>query len=112
MLRGCAHGDLHGRNILVGIVRDQAMWPTVFDYEDMGPCNLIGWDFVKLETELKIRAYVDLFGGTAAAKFIQQVQRFEIELNLLTEECHRNRSWPETGDRRHTRGTAARPSCW
>ena len=57
MLRGCAHGDLHGRNILVGIVRDQAMWPTVFDYEDMGPCNLIGWDFVKLETELKIRAY-------------------------------------------------------
>ena len=57
MLRGCAHGDLHGRNILVGIVRDQAMWPTVFDYEDMGPRNLIGWDFVKLETELKIRAY-------------------------------------------------------
>ena len=63
MLRGCAHGDLHGRNILVGIVRDQAMWPTVFDYEDMGPCNLIGWDFVKLETELKIRAYLDVFGG-------------------------------------------------
>ena len=65
------HGDLHGRNILVGIVRDQAMWPTVFDYEDMCPCNLIGWDFVKLETELKIRAYVDVFGGTAAAKFIR-----------------------------------------
>ena len=98
MLRGCAHGDLHGRNILVGIVRDQAMWPTVFDYEDMSPRNLIGWDFVKLETELKIRAYIDLFGGTAAAKFIQQVQRFEIELSLATEECHRNRSWPEIGD--------------
>ena len=97
MLRGCAHGDLHGRNILVGIVRDQAMWPTVFDYEDMSPRNLIGWDFVKLETELKIRAYVDLFGGTAAGKYIQQVQRFEIDLSLLTEECHRNRSWPEVG---------------
>ena len=95
MLRGCAHGDLHGRNILVGIVRDQAMWPTVFDYEDMSPSNLIGWDFVKLETELKIRAYVDVFGGTTAAKYIEQVQRFEIELSLLTEECHRNRSWPE-----------------
>jgi hypothetical protein len=98
MLRGCAHGDLHGRNILVGIVRDQAMWPTVFDYEDMSPRNLIGWDFVKLETELKIRSFVDLFGGSGAAKFIQQVQRFEIDLSLLTEECHRNRSWPEVGD--------------
>ena len=97
MLRGCAHGDLHGRNILVGIVRDQAMWPTVFDYENMSPSNLIGWDFVKLETELKIRAYVDLFGGTAAGKYIDQVQRFEIGLSLLTEECHRNRSWPEVG---------------
>ena len=97
MLRGCAHGDLHGRNILVGIVRDQAMWPTVFDYEDMSPCNLIGWDFVKLETELKFRAYVDVFTGTTATKFIQEIQRFEIELCLLTEECHRNRSWPDVG---------------
>jgi hypothetical protein len=68
-----------------------------YDYEDMSPRNLIGWDFVKLETELKIRAYVDMFGGTAAGKYIQQVQRFEIELSLLTEECHRNRSWPEVG---------------
>jgi hypothetical protein len=97
MLRGCAHGDLHGRNILVGIVRDQAMWPTVFDYENMSPSNLIGWDFVKLETELKIRVFVDLFGGTSAAKYIHEVQRFEIELSLLTEEYHRNRSWPEVG---------------
>jgi len=98
MLRGCAHGDLHGRNILVGIVRDQAMWPTVFDYEDMGPCNLIGWDFVKLETELKIRSYLDVFGGGAPAQFIRQIQCFEIQLNRMTEECHRNRSWPEVGD--------------
>ena len=50
---------------------------------------------MKLETELKIRAYVELFAGTAAAKFVQRVQRFEIELSQLTEECHRNRSWPE-----------------
>ena len=97
MLRGCAHGDLHGRNILVGIVRDQAMWPTVFDYEDMSPCNLIGWDFVKLETELKMRANLDVFGGGAAARFIQQVQCVEVEMNLATEECHRNRFWPEVG---------------
>jgi hypothetical protein len=95
LLRGCAHGDLHGRNILVGIVRDQAMWPTVFDYEDMGPCNLIGWDFVKLETELKIRAYLDVFGGGPPAAYIKEIQRFEIELALRTEDCHRNRSWPE-----------------
>jgi hypothetical protein len=74
------------------------MWPTVFDYEDMGPCNQIGWDFVKLETELKVRAYLDVFGGGTPAEFIQQVQRFEIELNRQTEECHRNRSWPEIGD--------------
>ena len=98
MLRGCAHGDLHGRNILVGLVRQRAMWPTVFDYEDMGPCNLIGWDFVKLETELKIRASLDVFAGTTTAKFIEGVQRFEIALNELTEQCHLSRSWPETGE--------------
>ncbi len=98
MLRGCAHGDLHGRNILVGLVRQRAMWPTVFDYEDMGPCNLIGWDFVKLETELKIRASLDDFAGTTMAQFIEGVQRFEIALNELTEQCHLSRIWPETGE--------------
>jgi hypothetical protein len=36
-----------------------------------------------------------LYGGTAAAKFVQQVQRFETGLSFLTEECHRNRSWQE-----------------
>jgi hypothetical protein len=97
MLRGCAHGDLHGRNILVGILRDQAMWPTVFDYEDMGPCNLVGWDFVKLETELKIRAYLDLFGGKSAAEFTESVLEFEIAIHGRTEECHRDRCWPEAG---------------
>src|SRR5205807_2181974 len=57
MLRGPAHGDLHGRNVIVGRVRDRVLWPAVFDYEDMSDCNLVGWDFVKLETELKVRAY-------------------------------------------------------
>src|SRR5262249_14449306 len=61
MLRGYAHGDLHGRNVLVGVVRERVLWPTVFDYEHMGPGNLVGWDFVKLETELKVRAYDALF---------------------------------------------------
>jgi hypothetical protein len=95
MLRGCTHGDLHGRNILVGIVRDHAMWPTVFDYEDMGPCNLVGWDFVKLETELKIRAHLHTFGGGGSAEFNELVREFEIALNRRTEECHRDRCWPE-----------------
>ena len=98
MLRGCAHGDLHGRNILVGLVRDQAMWPTVFDYEDMGPCNLIGWDFVKLETELKIRAYLDVFGGGDPGAVHPRVQDFEIAPEPQTEQCHRDRAWPEIGD--------------
>jgi hypothetical protein len=97
MLRGCAHGDLHGRNILVGIVRDQAMWPTVFDYEDMSPGNLVGWDFVKLETELKIRAYLDIFGRKSAVEFTESVREFEIALYCRTEEYHRGRCWPEAG---------------
>src|SRR5205823_1120643 len=97
MLRGCAHGDLHGRNILVGIVRDQALWPVVFDYEDMGPCNLLGWDFVKLETEPKVRAYPAVFPGGTSRWFLQSVQQFEVELNEQTERSHLSRSWPEVG---------------
>jgi hypothetical protein len=98
MLRGCSHGDLHGRNILVGIVREQALWPVVFDYEDMGPCNPVGWDFVKLETELKVRAYLDVFAGGTQPQFVRSVQRFEVGLNGETEDCHRSRCWPEVGD--------------
>src|SRR5205085_1532427 len=98
MLRGCAHGDLHGRNILVGIVRDQAMWPTVFDYEDMGPRNLIGWDFVKLETELKIRAFISVFSGKETIPFAREVQAFEIELDRRTEEFYHGTPWPDVGN--------------
>ena len=97
LLRGCAHGDLHGRNVLVGIVRERALWPTVFDYEEMGPCNLVGWDFVKLETELKIRAYLEDFAGVVPSEFVRNVQDFEIDLDARTEECHRDRAWPAVG---------------
>ncbi|MDC0936463.1 hypothetical protein OAS39_09255 [Pirellulales bacterium] len=93
MLRGCAHGDLHGRNILVGVVSERALWPTVFDYEDMGACNLVGWDFVKLETELKIRAF-SLVMSRTETQFISQVRDFEIELNALTEQFYLDGSWP------------------
>ena len=106
MLRGQAHGDLHGRNILVGIVDGRALWPAVFDYEDMGVNNLIGWDFVKLETELKIRAYAELFRtatgpgimGGAGPRFVTAVQKFEMELNEATEDYHQSGSWPSPRD--------------
>ena len=97
LLRGCAHGDLHGRNILVGIVRERAMWPAVFDYEDMGPDNLIGWDFVKLETELKIRAYPAIFAG-GESSFISAVSTFEKELNAMTEQAQLDDAWPSAPD--------------
>lgn len=93
MLRGCAHGDLHGRNILVGLVRERALWPTVFDYEDMGPCNLLGWDFVKLETELKIRA-VSAILPREEPNFLRSLRDFEIGLNEATERHHLDTSWP------------------
>lgn len=93
MLRGAAHGDLHGRNILVGVVGDRVLWPTVFDYEDMGPCNLLCWDFVKLETELKVRAFSEIF-YRQEGHFISDLRDFEIALNESTEKHHQDRSWP------------------
>ncbi len=114
MLRGASHGDLHGRNVLVGIVRERALWPALFDYEDMDFCNLVAWDFAKLETELKIRAYVEIFAGArepttaehedspedAATEkyenmaFLTAVQRSEVRLNEMTEVCYRLGRWP------------------
>ncbi len=95
MLRGCAHGDLHGRNVLVGVVRNRALWPAVFDYENMGPCNLLGWDFVKMETELKIRAFPELFPGGSDADFVRKVQQFEVELHQQTYERYVRSHWPD-----------------
>ncbi len=54
-LVGCGHGDLHARNILVGVRRGEIQYPAGFDYEDMGSANLLAWDFAKFETELKVR---------------------------------------------------------
>jgi hypothetical protein len=93
MLRGYSHGDLHGRNILVGLVHDWALWPTVFDYEDMGPNNLCGWDFVKLEVELKIRAYREIFPREEPL-FRCAVRDGELKLHEATEQHHNDGSWP------------------
>lgn len=99
MLHGCGHGDLHGRNVLVAIVRGRARWPAVFDYEHMSPANLLAWDFVKMEVELKVRAYAALFARKRADAFIRAVQDFEIELARQTEACHDGKPWPEVADR-------------
>ena len=50
-LVGCSHGDLHGRNILVGVRRGEAEFPVVYDCGEMSPRNVLVWDFVKLEME-------------------------------------------------------------
>jgi tetratricopeptide (TPR) repeat protein len=60
-LVGMSHGDVHGRNILVGVQRGEAEYPSVFDYSEMGDSNVLVWDFVKLETELKVRLLMPLF---------------------------------------------------
>ncbi len=60
MLVGPAHGDLHGRNIIVGVVRGQAEWPAVFDFDKMDNDNIVAWDFAKLELELKCRVFHEL----------------------------------------------------
>lgn len=90
-LRGRAHGDLHGRNVLVGKVRNRILWPAVYDFGDMGPNNLIGWDFVKLETETKIRAFPSLF---ASSRFAEQVVQFEVQLFEATEKARESDDWP------------------
>src|SRR5262249_17230790 len=81
---GCAHRGMHGRNVLVGLVDGEAQWPGLFDYEHMNPGNLLGWDFVKLETELKVRALQMVFPGDEG-EFITAVHAFEKRLAEATE---------------------------
>lgn len=65
-LVGRAHGDLHGRNILVGVQRGEAEYPAVFDYGEMNESNVLAWDFVKLECELKVRLLLPLYDDAEA----------------------------------------------
>jgi len=60
-LVGRAHGDLHARNVLLGVRRGEAEYPAVFDYGAMGRNNVLAWDFAKLETELKVRQLPKLY---------------------------------------------------
>ena len=97
--RGPAHGDLHGRNILVGLVDGEARLPVIFDFEDMRLDNFVAWDFVKLEMELKIRALQAVF-PKSGAEFVAHVNQFEIDLNEATEGENRQAfdSWRDATD--------------
>ena len=95
ILRGHSHGDLHGRNVLVGRVGERVLWPAAFDYGDMGLDNIIGWDFVKMETEFRIRAYPKVFAGaTTVSAFVPEVVAFERKLSEVTEQCRNACRWP------------------
>lgn len=88
-LFGPCHGDLHGRNILIGLDGGEAMEQAIYDYEDMSLHGPIARDLVKLEMELKVhilpeviqslnegRDYVDL-----AVEFERSLYQGMIELD-------------------------------
>lgn len=54
-LVGPSLGGLNEDSILVRIARREAEYPAVWDYGRMDPANAVVWDFVSLETELKVR---------------------------------------------------------
>jgi hypothetical protein len=60
----------------------------------MGCDNWLGWDFVKLETELKIRAYLQVFSGRKLLDFASAVCRFETSLGEATEHHRWEGDWP------------------
>lgn len=92
-LRGRAHGDLHGRNVLVGVEDNQAGSPALFDYEHASCDNLVGWDFVKLETELKVRAAAALHPTGTVAEFAAAVEAFETRVAAATRDAHETGVW-------------------
>jgi hypothetical protein len=69
-LVGRSHGDLHARNVLVGVRRGEVQYPAVFDYGDMSDHNVLAWDFAKLETELKARLLPVIMGDGAVSSFL------------------------------------------
>jgi hypothetical protein len=100
---GPSHGDLHGRNILVGVTEERVdrRWlgaPTVYDYGNMGDQNLVALDFVKLETELKVRAYDFLFACDPenSTAFAQNVTRVEERLANDTQEYAKSQRLPDS----------------
>jgi hypothetical protein len=93
LLWGCSDGDLHGRNVLVSVLDDDVSLPAVYDFADMGLDNLVGWDFVKLETELKVRILPLLLNGPEA-KFLSQLLQFECFLAAAANAIHDQKDVP------------------
>jgi len=92
--RGWVHGDLHGRNVLVGVGTNQRLtFPAVFDYGKLEPDQPVALDFVKLETELKIRALPALFDDMHPQSRNPLVQEFEHVLNRWTRHAIDHNSW-------------------
>lgn len=73
-LVGRSHGDLHGRNILLGVQRGEAEYPAVFDYGEMDDANVLVWDFVKLECELKVRLLLPLYKDDEARQVLLSLE--------------------------------------
>ena len=86
LTRGSTHGDLHGRNVLVGLYDGLANFPVVFDYEHTGTGKLPGWDFIKLETETRVRALDAILPTMSIQRFGCEVVQFEKELWQRTEQ--------------------------
>ena len=82
MTLGPSHGDLHGRNIIVGVVRSEAEWPAVFDYDKMSSDNLVAMDFAKLETELKCRLLQSFLDSTETRLEARKLLGLSDELEL------------------------------
>ena len=74
-LIGRSHGDLHGKNILVGNQRGEVECPVVIDYGEMGVTNVLVWDFVKLEMELKTRILHRLYSDPIAREAVLSGRR-------------------------------------
>ncbi len=87
LTRGRIHGDLHGRNIQVGLFKETAHFPVVFDYEFSGTDKLIAWDMIKLEYEIKGPAIIEILENVQEDKdFFKAV----IELELSTWKTDQN----------------------
>ena len=93
LTRGLAHGDLHGRNSMVGIEHELAKFPTLFDYGNVTANNLIAWDFVELEMELKNRILESIFPKHEYPEKIRLIQQFEYELAEQTFSANESGRW-------------------
>lgn len=89
VLRGTAHGDVHGRNVQVAVVNDEVSQCAVFDYEHFGTRNLVAWDFIKLEVETAVRL-LDRTGPRDLPGFAEACLRFWRHVAVRTRDHDRH----------------------